>query len=90
MAAHMRADDEVGRWGVSPISPALSRCPEVRSDMENWNEIRQQELVYGLSQRAACEKYQLGWQTLKKILSHLEPPGYRQREARPRPVLVPV
>ena len=62
----------------------------MRSDMENWKEIRQQVLVNGLSRRAACEKYQLGWQTLKKILSHSEPPGYRQREARPRPVLAPV
>lgn len=62
----------------------------MRSDMENWKEIRQQVLVNGLSQRAACEKYQLGWQTLKKILAHSEPPGYRQREARPRPVLAPV
>ena len=62
----------------------------MRSDMENWKEIRQQVLVHGLSQRGACEKYQLGWQTLKKILSHSEPPGYRQKEARPRLVLVPV
>lgn len=44
----------------------------------------------GLSQRAACEQNKLGWQTLKKILSHTEPPGYRQTEARPRPVLAPV
>ena len=62
----------------------------MRSDMENWKEIRQQVLVNGLSRRAACEKYQLGWQTLKKILSHSEPPGYRQKEVRPRPVLAPV
>ena len=58
--------------------------------MENWKEILQQVLVNGLSQRGACEKYQLGRQTLKNILSHSEPPGYRQREARPRPVLAPV
>ena len=76
--------------GVSPISPALSRCPEVRSDMENWKEIRQQVLVHAPSQRGACEKYKLGWQALKNILSHSEPPGYRQKEARPRPVLAPV
>ena len=43
--------------------------------MENWKEIRQQVLVNGLSQRGACEKYQLGRQTLKNILSHSEPPG---------------
>jgi transposase len=58
--------------------------------MENWTAIRQDVLVHGLSQRAACEKYQLGWHTLKKILSHAEPPGYRQKQARPRRVLAPV
>ena len=62
----------------------------MRSDMENWTAIRQDVLVHGLSQRAACEKYQLGWHTLKKILSHAEPPGYRQKQARPRRVLAPV
>ena len=43
--------------------------------MENWKAIRQDVLVHGLSQRAACEKYQLGWHTLKKILAHAEPRG---------------
>ena len=47
-------------------------------------------MVHGLSQRAACEKYQLGWHTLRKILAYSEPPGYRQSQARPRPVLAPV
>jgi transposase len=51
---------------------------------------RQDVLVHGLSQRAACEKYKLGWHTLKKILAHAEPPGYRQRQARPRRVLAAV
>ena len=40
----------------------------------------------GMSQRAACTKYRLGWHTLKKILTHAEPPGYRQSQARPRRV----
>ncbi len=62
----------------------------MRSDRENWKAIRQDVLVHGLSQRAACAKYQLGWHTLKKILAHAEPPGYRQRQARPRRVLAPV
>ena len=62
----------------------------MRSDMENWKEIRQQVLVHGLSHRAACEKYKLGWHTLKKILAHAEPPGYRKNQARPRRVLAPV
>ena len=62
----------------------------MRSDMENWKAIRQDVLVHGLSQRAACEKYQLGWHTLKKILAHAEPPGYRQRQSRPKRVLAAV
>ena len=29
----------------------------------------------------------MGWHTLKKILAHSDPPGYRQSQARPRRVL---
>jgi transposase len=58
--------------------------------MENWEEIRQQVLVHGMSKRAARVKYKLGWQTLNKILGHSEPPGYRQKAARPRRVLAAV
>jgi len=53
--------------------------------MDVWKSIRQDVLVNGLSKRAACEKYNLGWHTLQKILEHSEPPGYRLKE--PRPVL---
>ncbi len=77
--------------GRQPRLDGLHRgALEVRSDRENWKAIRQDVLVHGLSQRAACEKYQLGWHTLKKILAHAELPGYRQRQARPRRVLAPV
>lgn len=62
----------------------------MRSDMENWKAIRQDVLVHGLSRRGACEKYKLGWHTLKKILAHAEPPGYRQRQSRPKRVLAAV
>ena len=62
----------------------------MRSEMKEWKEIRQQVLVNGMSQREAKRKYGLGWETLKKILAHAEPPGYRQKEARPRRVLAPV
>ncbi|MEO8132309.1 MAG: IS21 family transposase, partial [Bryobacteraceae bacterium] len=51
-------------------------------DMEFWKEIRRQVLTNELSQRAACLKYGLGWHTLKKILAHAEPPGYRQSKPR--------
>jgi transposase len=52
--------------------------------MEFWKEIRRLVLTKELSQRAACEKYHLGWHTLKKILTHAEPPGYQQRTPRPK------
>ena len=52
----------------------------MRSDMEEWKAIRQDVLVNGLSQRSACAKNRLGWHTLKKILAHVEPPGYRQSQ----------
>jgi transposase len=57
--------------------------------MEFWKDVRRQVLTGELSQRAACEKYHLGWHTLKKILAHAEPPGYRQSQARPKRMLAP-
>ena len=56
----------------------------MRSDREFWKEVRRQVLTNELSQRAAMQKYGLGWHTLKKILAHAEPPGYRQSKARPK------
>src|SRR3954451_6254263 len=46
--------------------------------MENWAEIRRRVLVDGLSKRAACREYGIHWKTLRKILTHTEPPGYRR------------
>jgi len=34
-------------------------------------------LTGNLSKRAAIAKYGVGWHTLKKMLAHDEPPGYR-------------
>ncbi|MGE5685918.1 MAG: IS21 family transposase [Gemmatimonadota bacterium] len=59
------------------------------TDMENWAEIRRRVLVDGLSKRAACREYDIHWDTLKKILEHAEPPGYRRTAPRPRPKLDP-
>ncbi len=50
-------------------------------DMEFWKEVRREVLTNELSQRTASRKYGLGWHTLKKILTHSEPPGYRQKRA---------
>jgi transposase len=57
--------------------------------MEFWKEVRQQVLTNELSQRGACKKYGLSWHTLKKILAHAEPPGYRQSKVRPKRKLAP-
>ena len=57
--------------------------------MEFWKEVRRQVLTNELSQRAACKKYSLGWHTLKKILAHDEPPGYRQAQPREKRKLAP-
>ena len=59
------------------------------TNMESWAEIRRRVLVDGLSKRAACREYDIHWDTLKKILEHPEPPGYRRTVPRPRPKLDP-
>lgn len=57
--------------------------------MELWKEVRHRVLAKKLSQRAACKEYALGWHTLKKILAHDEPPGYRQSQPRAKRKLAP-
>jgi transposase len=57
--------------------------------MELWTEVRRRVLTKELSQRAACKEYALGWHTLKKILAHDEPPGYRQSRPREKRKLAP-
>ena len=59
------------------------------TDMELWSEVRRRVLTGELSKRQACRKYQLHWDTLQKILRHSEPPGYRKRASREKPVLGP-
>ena len=61
----------------------------MRSDMEFWKEVRRRVLTKEISKRAACETYGLGWHTLKKILAHDEPPGYRQSQPREKRKLAP-
>ena len=48
------------------------------TDMEKWGEIRRRVLNCEISKRAACAEYGIHWDTLKKVLTHTEPPGYRQ------------
>lgn len=49
--------------------------------MEQWIEIRRRVLGKEISKRAACKEYGVHWDTLKKILSHSEPPGYQRAQA---------
>ena len=57
------------------------------TDMEQWTEIRHRVLVLGQSKRSICREYGLHWDTLRKILAHSQPPGYRQALPRKKPVL---
>ena len=54
----------------------------VFTDMEIWVEVRLRVLAGELSKRAACREYEIHWQTLEKILSHSEPPGYQKTKPR--------
>ena len=51
------------------------------TDMQQWSEIRRRVLTGELSKRAACQEYDIHWETLQKILTHAEPPGYRHTES---------
>jgi len=59
----------------------------VYTDMEQWAEVRHEVLVAGASKRSVCRKYNLHWETLSKILSHAQPPGYRLAAVRKKPKL---
>ncbi len=59
------------------------------TNMEVWVEIRRRVLTGELGKRAACREYGIHWDTLKKILEHAEPPGYRRTESRAKPKIEP-
>jgi transposase len=57
--------------------------------MERWTEVRRRVSSGKLTKRQACRTYGLHWQTLSKMLKHVEPPGRFERRPRPRPKLDP-
>ena len=57
--------------------------------MEMWTEVRRRVLTREITKRAACKEYGLHWKTLRKILEHVEPPGYRRVKQRAKPKLGP-
>lgn len=52
--------------------------------MEKWAEIRRRVLVEGVSKRQIMRESGMHWLTLKKILTHSQPPGYAMKEPRQR------
>ncbi len=57
--------------------------------MQEWTEIRRKVLVDGASKRSIRRDHGIGWETLQKILTNEEPPGYRQAAPRTKTKLGP-
>ena len=53
-------------------------------DMELWERVRRKVLVEGQAKRLVMREEGLAWATLKKILENSAPPGYRQKQSRPK------
>ena len=52
--------------------------------MEDWTDIRERVLAGKASKWEILRETAMHWKTLKKFLTHSEPPGYRGN-AKPRP-----
>ncbi len=52
------------------------------TDMQKWVEIRRRVLNGEISKRGACVEYEIHWETLEKILTFTEPPGYQLGQPR--------
>src|SRR5512137_1927496 len=57
--------------------------------MEWWTKVRLGVLRGRRKKREVLRSEGIGWDTLKKILAHPEPPGYRLKEPRPKPKIGP-
>jgi transposase len=57
----------------------------VYTGMDWWTKIRLEVSRQRVSKREILRREGIGWDTLKKILKHSEPPGYRLQEPRPKP-----
>ena len=87
-AAHNSAAVSVRRIAAEPrFPPTESEARGVYAAMEMWTEVRRRVLTGELSKRAACQKYGINWRTLMKMLAHAEPPGYRRKVQREKPVV---
>jgi len=59
----------------------------VYTDMEWWTRVRMEVSREGKKKRKVLRDEGIGWETLKKILAHPEPPGYRLKAPRRKPKL---
>jgi transposase len=57
--------------------------------MDWWTKIRLEVLRGETSKREVLRRERIHWETLKKILEHSEPPGYRIEKPRPKPKIGP-
>lgn len=57
--------------------------------MQQWRAIRRAVLVDGMSKRQACREFGIHWETLRKVLAHPAPPGYRRVARVDHPVMGP-
>ena len=57
--------------------------------MQQWQSIRHRVLVEGESKRQIMRETGMHWNTLKKILKHSSPPGYRMKKPRAKTKLTP-
>jgi transposase len=57
--------------------------------MDWWTKIRLEVLRGERSKREILRREGIHWETLKKILEHSEPPGYRKNQPRPKPKIAP-
>ena len=55
-------------------------------DMEQWARVRRKVLIDGCSKRSVMKEEGLHWETLQKMLSHSQPPGYRRVNKRERKI----
>ena len=73
---------------VSVRRASKGRC-EMFQDVHQWKAIRRRVLEERQSMRAIQRETRLHWKTIRKILDHAEPPGYRQKRARAKPMIGP-
>jgi len=57
--------------------------------MDWWTKIRLEVSRGERKKREILRREGISWDTLKKILAHPEPPGYRLKEPRPKPKIGP-